>query len=40
MSSGALRPLDALITYKDRFLPKAIETFTINDFEALLHHEE
>jgi raffinose/stachyose/melibiose transport system substrate-binding protein len=30
MSSGALLPLDTLITYKDRFLPKAVETFTIN----------
>jgi Bacterial extracellular solute-binding protein/Binding-protein-dependent transport system inner membrane component len=30
MNSGALLPLDTLITYKDRFLPKAIETFTIN----------
>jgi raffinose/stachyose/melibiose transport system substrate-binding protein len=30
MSSGALLPLDTLITYKDRFLRKAVETFTIN----------
>ena len=30
MSSGALLPLDSLINYKDRFLPKALETFTIN----------
>jgi ABC-type glycerol-3-phosphate transport system substrate-binding protein len=30
MSSGALLPLDTLITYKDRFLCKAVETFTIN----------
>jgi ABC-type glycerol-3-phosphate transport system substrate-binding protein len=30
MSSGALLPLDTLITYQDRFLPKAVETFTIN----------
>ena len=30
MSSGAILPLDTLITYKDRFLPKAVETFTIN----------
>jgi raffinose/stachyose/melibiose transport system substrate-binding protein len=30
MNSGALLPLDSLIDYKDRFLPKALETFTIN----------
>ncbi|MBV9391230.1 MAG: extracellular solute-binding protein [Verrucomicrobia bacterium] len=29
-SSGALVPLETLINYQDRFLPKAIETFTIN----------
>jgi len=29
VSSGALLPLDTLITYKDRFLPKAVEAFTI-----------
>jgi raffinose/stachyose/melibiose transport system substrate-binding protein len=30
MNSGALLPLDTLINYKERFLPKALETFTIN----------
>jgi raffinose/stachyose/melibiose transport system substrate-binding protein len=30
MSAGALVPLETLIRYKDRFLPKAVETYTIN----------
>jgi ABC-type glycerol-3-phosphate transport system substrate-binding protein len=30
MSAGALVPLETLITYKDRFLPKAVETYTIS----------
>jgi ABC-type glycerol-3-phosphate transport system substrate-binding protein len=34
MSSGVLIPLDTLITYKDRFLPKAVEAFTTGAPEA------
>ena len=30
MSAGALLPLETLINYQDRFLPQAIQTYTIN----------